>query len=115
MPVKVIPVVCALGMTSKKLKLWLSDIGIETRIVEYRKLPSYILQGSSEMFLREREKEKEKEKGERDRERQSITIIYFFLSEIIFCEKMVSLSNNDRLDDITKMIIFFFVTFGISP
>ena len=27
---------------------------------------------------------------------KSITIIYFFLSEIIFREKMVSLSNNDR-------------------
>ena len=30
---------------------------------------------------------------------KSITIIYFFLSEIIFCEKMVSLSNNDRFDN----------------
>ena len=30
---------------------------------------------------------------------KSITIIYFFLSEIIFCERMISLSNNDRFDD----------------
>ena len=30
---------------------------------------------------------------------KSITIIYFFLSEIIFCEKMVSPSNNDRFDN----------------
>ena len=30
---------------------------------------------------------------------KSITIIYFFLSEIIFREKMVSLSNNDRFDN----------------
>ena len=28
-----------------------------------------------------------------------MTIIYFFLSEIIFREKMVSLSNNDRFDN----------------
>ena len=36
--VKVIPVVVgALGMTPKKLKQWLSDIGIETRIVELQK------------------------------------------------------------------------------
>ena len=70
-PVKVIPVVCALGMTSKKLKQWLSDIGIETRIVEYRKLPSYILQGSSEMFLRERERKREKEKKGRETERDN--------------------------------------------
>ena len=35
MPVKVIPVVVgALGTTPKKLKQWLSDIAIETRIVE---------------------------------------------------------------------------------
>ena len=35
MLVKVIPVVVvALGKTPKKLKHWLSDIGIETRIVE---------------------------------------------------------------------------------
>ena len=38
MPVKVIPVVVgALGTTPKKLKQWLSDIGIETRIVELQK------------------------------------------------------------------------------
>ena len=38
MPVKVIPaVVGALGATPKKLKQWLSNIGIETRIVESRK------------------------------------------------------------------------------
>ena len=30
---------------------------------------------------------------------KSITIFYFFLSEIIFHEKMVSLSNNDRFDN----------------
>ena len=30
---------------------------------------------------------------------KSITIIWFFLSEIIFREKMVSLSNNDRFDN----------------
>ena len=30
---------------------------------------------------------------------KSWTIIYFFLSEIIFREKMVSLSNNDRFDN----------------
>ena len=30
---------------------------------------------------------------------KSITIVYFFLSEIIFREKMVSLSNNDRFDN----------------
>ena len=30
---------------------------------------------------------------------KSITIIYFFLSEIIFHENMVSLSNNDRFDN----------------
>ena len=36
--VKVIPVVVgALGVTPKKLKQWLSDIGIETRIVELQK------------------------------------------------------------------------------
>ena len=36
--VKVIHVVVgALGMTPKKLKQWLSDIGIETRIVELQK------------------------------------------------------------------------------
>ena len=53
MPVKVIPaVVGALGTTYKKLKQRLSDIGLKTRIVELRKIPSYILQGSSEMFLR---------------------------------------------------------------
>ena len=38
MLVKVIPVVvAALGKTPKKLKHWLSDIGIETRIVELLK------------------------------------------------------------------------------
>ena len=38
MPVKVIPVVVgALGTTSKKRKQRLSDIGIETRIVELQK------------------------------------------------------------------------------
>ena len=38
MPVKVIPVVVgALGTTTKKLKQWLSDIGIETRIVKLQK------------------------------------------------------------------------------
>ena len=38
MLVKVIPVVVvALGKTPKKLKHWLSDIGIETRIVELLK------------------------------------------------------------------------------
>ena len=38
MPVKVIPVVVgALGITPKKLKQRLSDIGIETRIVELQK------------------------------------------------------------------------------
>ena len=37
-PVKVIPVVVgALGRTPKKLKQQLSDMGIETRIVELRK------------------------------------------------------------------------------
>ena len=30
---------------------------------------------------------------------KSITMIYFFLSEIIFCEKMVSLSSSDRFDN----------------
>ena len=30
---------------------------------------------------------------------KSITIIYFFLTEIIFRKKMVSLSNNDRFDN----------------
>ena len=52
MPVKVIPVILdALGTTPKKLKQRLSDIGIETRIVDCRKLPSYILQGSPEIFV----------------------------------------------------------------
>ena len=38
MPVKLIPVVVgAIGTTPKKLKQWLSDIGIETRIVELQK------------------------------------------------------------------------------
>ena len=38
MPVKVIPVVVgALGITPRKLKQWLSDTGIETRIVELQK------------------------------------------------------------------------------
>ena len=38
MPVNIIPVVvCALGTTPKKLKQRLSDIGIETRIVELQK------------------------------------------------------------------------------
>ena len=38
MPVKVIPVVVgALGTTSKKLKRWLTDVGIERRIVEWQK------------------------------------------------------------------------------
>ena len=38
MLVKVIPVVvAAFGKTPKKLKHWLSDIGIETRIVELLK------------------------------------------------------------------------------
>ena len=38
MPVKVLPLVAgALGTTPKKLKLRLSDIGIETRIVELQK------------------------------------------------------------------------------
>ena len=38
MPMKVIPVVVGtLGTTTKKLKQWLSDIGIETRIVELHK------------------------------------------------------------------------------
>ena len=38
MPVKVIPaVVGALGTTPKKLKQWLSDMGIKTRIVELQK------------------------------------------------------------------------------
>ena len=50
MPVKVIPVALGgLGTTQKKLKQRLSDIGIETKIVELR---SYILQASSEIFLR---------------------------------------------------------------
>ena len=52
MAVKVIPVILdALGTTPKKLKQRLSDIGIETRIVDCRKLPSYILQGSPEIFV----------------------------------------------------------------
>ena len=38
MPVKVMPVVVGgLGTTTKKLKQWLSDIGIETRIVELQR------------------------------------------------------------------------------
>ena len=38
MPVKVIPVVTgALGMTPKKLKQQLSEIGLETRTVELQK------------------------------------------------------------------------------
>ena len=51
MPVKVIPVALGgLGTTQKKLKQRLSDIGIETKIVELQK--TYILQASSEIFLR---------------------------------------------------------------
>ena len=53
MPVKVIPVVLgALGTTPKKLKQWLSDIGIEKRIVELQKTTILHSARSSEMFLR---------------------------------------------------------------
>ena len=55
-PVKVIPVLAgALGTTPKKLKKRLSDIGIETRLVELQKSSSYILQESSDTPLRFKE------------------------------------------------------------
>ena len=46
---------------------------------------------------------------------KSIAIIYFFLSEIIFCEKMVSLPNNYRFDNDKIFLIMRMITFGISP
>ena len=39
---------------------------------------------------------------------KSLTIIYFFLSEKCFCEKIVSLSNNDRFDKIFLPNIWHF-------
>ena len=38
---------------------------------------------------------------------------YFFLSEIIFHEKVVSLSSNDRFDS-DKIFLLKYLTFGIS-
>ena len=43
-----------------------------------------------------------------------ITIIYFFLSEIIFREKMVLLSSNDRFDNDKIFFDNDMITFGIS-
>ena len=46
---------------------------------------------------------------------KSITIFHFFLSEIVFREKMISLSNNYRFDNDKIFLIMRMITFGISP
>ena len=50
---KVTPIIIgALGSTPKLLRKRLEDIGIDPKVVELQRVPSYILQGSSEKFLR---------------------------------------------------------------